>query len=294
MGSVQGKGAVKKLSVILLDLFKPVQTAFLVASGVISYIVSSKGLINWRILFLLTISLYFTIAGTTGLNMYLDRDIDSLMERTRRRALPSGKIDSSEAVAASIAFLFFGLIASMLINWGVLLAAVLGSFIDLVIYTWMLKRKTPLNVVFGSIAGGMPALGGWLAHPNSSVLGGLLLSSVVALWSLNHIWFISSYYSLDYIRAKVPMLPLLVERRSMGIASNVVSSLILLLLASMWYFGELESWALAVLGAFLIYLSFLQLRYSRAGSRDLAKKLFRGYTAFMGTTMIVLLIGAIA
>jgi len=294
MGSVQGKGTVKKLSVILLDLFKPVQTAFLAASGVISYIVSSKGLINWRILFLLTISLYFTIAGTTGLNMYLDKDIDSIMERTRKRALPSGKINGSEAVAASVAFLALGLITSLLINWGVLLAAVLGSLIDLVIYTWMLKRKTPLNVVFGSIAGGMPALGGWLAHPNSSVLGGLLLSSVVALWSLNHIWFIASYYSLDYIRAKVPMLPLLVERKSMGFVSNAVSSAILLLLATMWYFGELETWALAVLGAFLIYLSFLQLRYSKAGSRDLAKKVFRGYTAFLGTTMIVLLIGAIA
>jgi len=89
------------------------------------------------------------------------------------------------------------------------------------------------------------------------------------------------------------MLPLLVGKSSVGFASNAVFSAILLLLAAMWYSGELETWALAVLGAFLIYLSFLQLRYSMAGSRDLAKKVFRDYTAFLGTTMIVLLIGAI-
>ncbi|MGC9115609.1 MAG: protoheme IX farnesyltransferase [Fervidicoccaceae archaeon] len=282
-----------KMKAIFADLFKPIQTAFLVLSGLISYTVSSGGSLDWRVLLMLTFSLYFTISGTTGLNMYLDRDIDSMMERTKKRALPSRKLNEGDAVYASALFLSIGLLLSALINWGVFIAGLLGAIVDLAIYTKMLKRRTPLNVIFGSIAGGMPALGGWLAHPSSPIIGGILIASLVALWSLNHIWFIASYYSEDYIRARVPMLPVVAGRNATGNASGAVVLAMIIIVTSMWMVGILRFWALIILYAYMAYMLFLQFKYMRSGERAIAKRIFRGYTAFLGIAMVLMLLSAL-
>lgn len=294
MGSVQGARSLNRLFAVLMDLFKPVQTFFLVLSGVISYVVSSKGSIDWRIFILLVSSLYLTVAGTTGLNMYLDKDIDSVMERTKNRALPSGKLDGKEAIIASSLTLSLGLLLSFFINLRVLIAGSIGAIIDLVIYTYLLKKRTPLSVVFGSIAGGMPGLGGWLANPGSTLTGGLLIASLIALWSLNHIWFIASYYSEDYLRARVPMLPVVANEKIVEASSWGVSFLLFLISVAMWFTGLLEFWTLVPLDIYIAYLLYLQFNFFKnKKDRGYAKKIFRGYTAFLGIALFTILIGAI-
>ncbi|AFH42659.1 protoheme IX farnesyltransferase [Fervidicoccus fontis Kam940] len=154
-----------KMKAIFADLFKPIQTAFLVLSGLISYTVSSDGSPDWRVLLMLTFSLYFTISGTTGLNMYLDRDIDSMMERTKKRALPSRKLNEGDAVYASALFLSIGLLLFASINWGVFIAGLLGAIVDLAIYTRMLKRRTPPQRHFREHSWGNARAGGLARTP---------------------------------------------------------------------------------------------------------------------------------
>ncbi|MEM3228582.1 MAG: protoheme IX farnesyltransferase [Fervidicoccaceae archaeon] len=287
MGSLQKWGRSLNLSAVFLDLFKPTQTAFLVLSGIIAYIMSSGGNIDLAILAILTISLYFTIAGTTGFNMYLDRDIDGIMKRTSKRALPSGKLKEKEALAFSSACLLIGFGASALINFAVLLAGLLGTFIDLVAYTYLLKRRTSLSVVVGSLAGGSPSLGGWLAHPGSPLSGGIVLMMIISMWSLNHIWYISSYYSEDYIRAKVPMFPIIVGREKTGAISIAVTLMMIALIALLWTSKIVKLWTVALVSAIALYLIALQLKYIRSSEKELAKKIFRGFTMFLGTTLIL-------
>jgi len=94
--------------------------------------------------------------------MYFDRDIDSVMERTRHRyALPLGLVDPGKALIASLALVTIGLVLVAHLNFWVFLAGFLGFAIDIFLYTVLLKRRTFLSVVVRGFAGGMPAFGGW-------------------------------------------------------------------------------------------------------------------------------------
>lgn len=281
-----------KLFVVLFDLFKPIQTFFITLSGLVSYIVASHGNLNAEIFALLFISLYCSIAGTTGLNMYLDKDLDSVMERTKNRALPSGKIEGSFALGISVLTLLAGLFISSLINFWVFAAAVLGSFVDIVIYTYTLKRKTVLNVVLGSIAGGAPSLGGWAAYKGQIEIPAFMLMLIVSLWSLVHIWHIASYFKEDYIRAKVPMLPLIVGETKAGIISVLIIILILNLCLLLFLEGYLILPSLFVIVAYTAILIFYEARFIKTKDRKLSKVIYKMLTGYLGIIIVMLMLSA--
>ncbi|MFZ8854582.1 MAG: protoheme IX farnesyltransferase, partial [Thermofilaceae archaeon] len=191
----------------LLELFKVKQTLLLLLTGVLSYVAASSSRVDWPTLAVATLSFFLTISGTTGFNMVLDADIDAAMFRTRNRPIPSGRMDRRTATVASASALLLGLLLASAINPYFLAAALAGFLIDIVVYTVLLKRKSPWSVVLGGFAGGMPALGGWAAATGSFGPGGLLLMLLAALWSSLHIWTLATYYADDYRRAGAPMLP---------------------------------------------------------------------------------------
>ena len=146
--------------------------------------------------------------SANAINCYLDRDIDELMTRTRRRPLPAHEVDPERAVVFGLALgtIAFGVLA-FFVN---LLAAFLGMLaiaFYVVVYTILLKRSTPQNIVIGGAAGALPPVIGWAAVTGSVGIPALILFALVFYWTPPHFWALSLRIRKDYAAAGVPMLP---------------------------------------------------------------------------------------
>lgn len=160
---------------------------------------------------------YLSAGGANALNMYIDRDIDALMDRTAQRPLVTGMVSPRECLVFGISLgvvstLFFGL----LINW--LSAALsLGALLFyVVVYTMILKRRTAQNIVWGGIAGCMPVLIGWSAVKNEVSWAAVILFLVIFFWTPPHYWPLSMKVKDDYARVGVPMLPVVAGNKAVA------------------------------------------------------------------------------
>jgi len=146
--------------------------------------------------------------SANAINCYLDRDIDELMARTRRRPLPAHEVDPERAVVFG---LVLGAIAFAVLAFFVnLLAAFLGLLaiaFYVVVYTILLKRSTPQNIVIGGAAGALPPVIGWAAVTGDVGVPALILFALVFYWTPPHFWALSLRIRKDYAAAGVPMLP---------------------------------------------------------------------------------------
>ncbi len=150
-------------------------------------------------------------AGASGvLNQWYDKDIDILMDRTKNRPIPSGKIEPSEALS-------FGIITSTLsiiilglsINWLAACLLAFTIFFYVVVYTMWLKRHTVQNIVIGGAAGAFPPIIGQICATGSIGLEALNLFLIIFLWTPPHFWALSLINKSDYKAAKIPMLPII-------------------------------------------------------------------------------------
>jgi protoheme IX farnesyltransferase len=146
--------------------------------------------------------------SANAINCYLDRDIDELMARTRRRPLPAHQVEPERAVVFG---LVLGVVSFALMAWFVnLLAAfltMLAIAFYVVVYTMMLKRTTPQNIVIGGAAGALPPVIGWAAVTGDVGIPALILFALVFYWTPPHFWALSLRIRKDYAAAGVPMLP---------------------------------------------------------------------------------------
>lgn len=204
---------IKSLLSIYGELIKAKQTMLLLYTGIFSYfitIVDSSIAFNWIEFLFLLISLFLAISGSTALNMYIDRDIDAIMERTKDRALPSGKVSPSFALINGIVLTFLGvLIAYLTLGWLTALIIFLGFFFDVVIYTIWLKRRTKFSIIFGGVAGGLPAMAGRVVILGSIDWVGIMFLLFILTWIPVHLLtlaLIPKNYD-GYKAAGVPMWP---------------------------------------------------------------------------------------
>jgi len=204
----------KNVLTLFGELIKARQTILLVYTGVFTYLITVASLaveINWFNLLHLAISLYLAVSGITILNMYIDRDIDAIMERTKDRPLPSGKVTASAVLTFGTIFTVLGIfLAFLTLNWLAALIVFLGFFFDVVIYSIWLKRRTKYSIIFGGIAGGLPAWAGRVAITGSLDWIGFLLLIFILTWIPVHILTIALIPRNfeGYKKAKVPMWPI--------------------------------------------------------------------------------------
>jgi protoheme IX farnesyltransferase len=150
-----------------------------------------------------------TGAGAAGvLNMWYDADIDAMMSRTAWRPIPRGRISGPEALVFGL-ILACGAVAILAIVTNVRAAALLAFtiFFYAVVYTVWLKRSTPQNIVIGGAAGALPPVVGWASAAGDIGLEPLILFLIIFLWTPPHFWALSLDRSAEYVRAGVPMLP---------------------------------------------------------------------------------------
>jgi protoheme IX farnesyltransferase len=150
-------------------------------------------------------------SGAAGcLNMWYDRDIDSIMERTKKRPIVTGVIEESEALAFGIFLSIISIIGMMVcvnIISGIILAISIGFYFF--IYTVWLKRSSVQNIVIGGAAGSFPPIIGWSSVTGTIDVDAIILFLIIFLWTPPHFWALALYKSEDYKRAKIPMMPVI-------------------------------------------------------------------------------------
>jgi protoheme IX farnesyltransferase len=155
-------------------------------------------------------------AGASGaLNMWWDADIDSVMRRTRKRPVPSGRVDGGEALAIGLALSGFSVVmlglATNLVAAGLLAFTI---FFYAVIYTMWLKRWTPQNIVIGGAAGAFPPVIGWAVATGGVSIESVLMFALIFMWTPPHFWALALFMRSDYDDAGVPMLTVTHGRRA--------------------------------------------------------------------------------
>ena len=180
-------------------------------------------------------------AGAAGaINMWYDRDIDSIMDRTKSRPIPSGRVKSEEALTLGIVLSIFSII--LLFVASNYIAAVF-LFISIMFYTFIytmwLKRYTPQNIVIGEAAGALPPVIGWYAVSQDFSLFPVILFMIIFLWTPPHFWALSLYRSEDYQKAGIPMLPVVKGKKITRLNIILYSLSLLIISPSLWYLGFL-------------------------------------------------------
>ncbi len=163
----------------------------------------------WRLVLAVFIGGYLMAGGANAVNMYMDRDIDTEMARTKLRPIPSGRMHAEAVLAfgvlcATTATFLLAHVANVLTA-----ALALGGFYTYVfIYTRWLKRSSPQNIVIGGAAGAFPPLVGWAAVTGSIDLLAIYLFLIIFYWTPPHFWALALNKQRDYNKAGVPMAPL--------------------------------------------------------------------------------------
>jgi protoheme IX farnesyltransferase len=191
-----------------LELTKPKVTLLNLLVGVTCFILAAYPTISWVKLATFSLVGYLAAGGCGVLNSVYDRDVDKLMTRTSKRAIPAGYITTAQAltfgtlmiaVSFGAAYLFFNPLTFLMLASGLIFY--------LLIYTVWLKRASPWNVVIGGFAGCFAALSGWTAAVNTVSLVPLLVAGLDFLWTPGHLWGLAIKKMKEYKSAGIPMLP---------------------------------------------------------------------------------------
>jgi protoheme IX farnesyltransferase len=271
-------------------LTKPRIIELLLVTTVPTMVVAEKGLPRLWLIVATVLGGTLAAGGANAINMYIDRDIDRVMHRTRNRPLVTGVIEPASALRFAIALE----VAAFVLLWQAvnLLSAVLAvsaTLFYVFVYTLWLKRTSSNNIVIGGAAGAVPVLVGWAAVTNRLDWAPIVLFAVIFYWTPPHFWALAIKYRDDYARAEVPMLPSVASLRTTA-SRILVYTLVLwaltLLFSPVAGMGHLYLAAAIVLGAVFTAMA-VQLR--RSATPAAAMRLF-GYSI----TYITLLFAAIA
>ena len=181
--------AFKNIVSMYMDLIIANLSLLLLFTAILSYLISVESSeIIWLDLMIFSISMFLAISGTTMLNMYVDHDIDKIMERTKCRPIPSGEISKEVVLINGIIVTVLGLILGFVfLHWLAALVIFLGAFFDYVIYSIWLKRKTRFSIIFGGIAGGLPSMAGRVLAVQKIDLISVLFLLFILTWIPIHI-----------------------------------------------------------------------------------------------------------
>jgi protoheme IX farnesyltransferase len=192
---------------------------------------------GWRIA-VLALAVLLSSASAGAFNQYIERDLDALMLRTRRRPFASGQFNANHYWLTAIVLLLLVPVAAtvLVINWVAALYVFLGAFVYGVVYTVWLKRRSWTNIVVGGLAGSFAVLAGAAAVDPGPAPAPLILAVVMFLWTPPHFWSLAFVFRDDYARAGVPMLPVIVApRRAAWVILVHTVTLVGLSLLPFWY-----------------------------------------------------------
>jgi heme o synthase len=269
-------------------LTKPRIIELLLVTTVPTMIVAERGVPPVWLMVATVVGGSLAAGGANAINMYVDRDIDALMTRTKNRPLVTGVVQPSHAlifavvleiVAFAWLWAFVNLISAAL--------AIAACLFYVFVYTLWLKRTSSRNIVIGGAAGAVPVLIGWTAVTGQLAWAPVVLFAVIFYWTPPHFWALAIRYKDDYTAADVPMLPSLASFRTTAIRILLYTLLLwalTILFDAVGHLGVIYLGSAVVLGAVFTYLAVLVLR------TESTKNAMRLFT--YSITYVTLLFGA--
>jgi len=232
-------GVIRKTKAYIA-LTKPRVIELLLITTAPVMILAAQGIPNLWLVLATLIGGSLSAGSANAFNCYIDRDIDRVMNRTKKRPLVTGELSDREALAFAwitgvVSVLWLGL----LVNWLAAALSLAAILFYVLVYTLLLKRRTPQNIVWGGAAGCMPVLIGWAAVTGSLNWTPVILFAIVFLWTPPHYWPLSMKYRADYQSVNVPMLAVVRGRTVVGLQvvlyawATVACSLLLIPVAGM-------------------------------------------------------------
>jgi heme o synthase len=230
--------------------------------------------------------------SANSFNCYIDRDIDKIMGRTKGRPLVTGELSAREA------YVFAWALGILSVVWLAVLVNPLAASLSLAailfyvfIYTLLLKRRTPQNIVWGGAAGAMPVLIGWAAVTGELNAAAWVLFLIVFLWTPPHYWPLSLRYKTEYTDAGVPMLPVVRNNKTVGVQivlyawALVASTLLLIPLGQM---GIIYTATALITGALFIFESHRLNSEARSGEIRNPMRLFHGSITYLTVLFVAI------
>jgi len=268
-------------------LTKPRVIELLLVTTVPTMILAADGLPSFWLIVATLIGGAGAAGSANAFNMWWDRDIDQVMNRTKKRPLATGEITPRAGlVFASILGLLSLAWFALVINWAAMWLTLAAIAIYVVGYTMILKRRTPQNIVWGGIAGCMPVFIGWASVTGGLSWAALALFGIIFFWTPPHYWPLSIKFKRDYAAAQVPMLPVVSDDRRVAAEmvgytlAMIACSLLLTPLAGMsWVYTVVA----AGLGAWFLWSTIAMLRRAQGRARGKlgAMKVFHGSITYL-------------
>jgi protoheme IX farnesyltransferase len=278
-----------------IALTKPRIIELLLVTTVPAMVLAQRGVPSVGLIFWTLVGGSLAAGSANAINCYLDRDIDLLMARTRRRPLPAHEVEPERAVVFG---LFLGVVSFVVLAWFVNLLsaflALLAIAFYVVVYTMMLKRTTTQNIVIGGAAGALPPVIGWAAVTGSVEVPALILFALVFYWTPPHFWALSLRIRRDYAAAGVPMLPVvkgIAETSRQIVLYSVLMVAISLVLWAVARMGWIYLLAAVVLGALFLHQAWILWRQGSSPEASTAQAI-RLYK--YSITYLTLLFAAVA
>ena len=277
-------------------LTKPFIVALLLTTTLGGMLIAAHGLPPIPILLLTLLGGACAAGGANALNSYIDRHTDKAMGRTSRRPLPSGKISPRNALIFALSLCTASvLVLGIGVNWLAATLSTAGIVYYAYVYTVLLKRMTPQNIVIGGGAGAIPPLVGWAAATNELSLLSLYLFAIIFLWTPPHTWALMLLVEKDYRKVLIPMLPAawgeLEARRHI-----ILYSILLVIVTLMPFLFRGLSWiylsGAILLGAYFLVLA-ARLWFTRGEPKPIAKKLYHYSNAYLALLFALMVVDTI-
>ena len=273
------------------QLTKPRVVSLIVFTAVIGMFLATPGMVPLQALIAGTLGIALTAGAAAAVNCLVEQKIDAVMARTRGRPLPRGQVTPLQTLVFAGAVGGLGLF--ILHQWvnDLTMWLTLATFVGYaVVYTVILKPRTPQNIVIGGASGAMPPVLGWAAVTGEAAPEALLLFLIIFAWTPPHFWSLALYRAEEYARAGLPMLPVTHGRKFTQL-HVLLYTLILAAASIMPFVYGMSGWlylaAAAVLGGiFIAYAVRIYVDYSDA----LARRTFRYSIVYLAALFAALLV----
>jgi heme o synthase len=231
-------------------------------------------------------------AAADTLTGYNDRDIDAIMERTKNRPIPSGRISPRNALIFGLILAAVSLVCTWFINIWAFALMVFGLFDNIVVYSKWLKRRSQSNIILGGFSGGAPALIGYVAVTTQNIEIGLVMAGLVFLWIPTHIWSLALHVKKDYTQAGVPMLPVVSSEK---VSIRVIAGTTLMMVAFSvfpFFFNQFGIIYLVTASAFGVAMITLSLWLLVQPSEKASWTLFKFSSPYLTALFIAFIVDA--
>src|SRR5262245_19025063 len=288
---VRSTGRLREKFSAFLELTKPRITMLVVTSALTGFALASGTSIDWILLFYTACGIALLSSGIATLNQYLERDLDALMQRTKLRPLPAGRLSPAEA-------LWFGIVLSLIalvyLAWLVNPLTAVWGLIALTAYLFLytpLKTRSRWCTFIGAFPGALPPLLGWTAATNEMGFGALVLFGIMFFWQFPHFHAIATVYRDDYARGGVFMLPV-VEPDGRSTARQIIVASLALIPVSLLPAFLNFSGRIYLICAIILGIAFLYQSVKTAGqmTREQSRRLLKASVLYLPLLFVLMVL----